>query len=114
MSTLQIAIVTFSLFVIIRVIIKYTQHAISFKEWITWTILWSIVGVATALPQTTDIVASKVGLETGRGVDLVVYISIPVIFYILFRLFAKIDRLESDITKIVREIAIRDINKNKK
>lgn len=108
MSFLQILIILFIVFVLIRVLIKYIKRDISFREWLLWSIFWVLVAIAAALPQTTDVIARGLGLATGRGVDLVVYVSIPVIFYIIFRLFAKIDRLEDDLTKIVRQIALSD------
>jgi len=114
MSFLQILIIVFIIFVLGRVMTKYTKQDINFREWLTWSVFWLVVGVAAALPKTTDIIASKLGLATGRGVDLAVYISIPVLFYIIFRLFAKIDRLEEDITKVVRHIALQDKSEKQK
>lgn len=42
------------------------------------------------------------------------YISIVVLFYLIYRLYAKINNLERQITHIVREIAIRDRYEPKK
>ena len=92
MTVFQIVVLLFSLFVIVRTLIKYVQHNISLREWLLWTLFWIIVGVATLLPQTTDIIASRVGLETGRGVDLAVYSAVPILFYLVFRLFARVDK----------------------
>ncbi len=107
MTVFQIVVLLFSLFVIVRTLIKYVQHNISLREWLLWTLFWIIVGVATLLPQTTDIIASRVGLETGRGVDLAVYSAVPILFYLIFRLFARVDKLDQQITTVVREVAIK-------
>ena len=53
-------------------------------------------------------------LGVGRGVDALMYISIVVLFYLIYRLYAKVDTLERQITYIVREIAIRDRYEPKK
>lgn len=111
MTVFQFAVLVFALFVIVRTFIKYFHHNISFREWLAWTLFWIIVGVATLLPQTTDIIASRVGLETGRGVDLAIYSAVPILFYLVFRVFARIDKLDQQITKIVREIAIKKVDK---
>lgn len=111
MSFLQILIIVFILFVLGRVMSKYSRHEINFREWLSWSIFWLLVGAAAALPKTTDVIANKLGLATGRGVDLAVYISIPLLFYIIFRLFAKIDKLEEEITQIVRHLALKDKDK---
>lgn len=108
MTYFQIIIIFFALFVLVRVLVRYIQKTISFKEWLFWTILWIASGVAAALPATTDQLAFTLGLETGRGVDLAVYSSIPVLFYIIFRLYTRLDQMEKNITKIVRAIAVKD------
>lgn len=41
----------------------------------------------------------------GRGVDVLVYLSIIFLFYYVLRQNNKIDLLEKQITKLVREIA---------
>jgi len=111
MNIFQIIILVFALFVVIRILIKYIQHNISLREWLSWTFFWVLVGVATVLPQTTDIIATKVGLENGRGVDLATYAAVPILFYLIFRLFARIDKLDQQITILVREVAIRQADK---
>ncbi|MGB0757146.1 MAG: DUF2304 domain-containing protein [Patescibacteria group bacterium] len=112
MTVFQIIIALFAAFACIRVFVRYVQSDISFKEWLWWTVFWIAVGIAAALPQTTDQLAQGVGLETGRGVDLAVYMAIPVLFYIIFRLYSKIDRIEKSITELTREVAIRNVKKS--
>lgn len=114
MSFIQILIIVFIVFVLARVMNKYSKHEINFREWLSWSVFWAAVGLAAAWPKTTDFIANKLGLATGRGVDLAVYISMPVLFYIIFRLFAKIDKLEEEITQIVRHIALQDKEKKEK
>ena len=113
MTVFQIVILIFSFFVIMRVLLKYIQHSISLREWLLWTLFWIVVVIMTFLPQTADILASRVGLETGRGVDLAVYSAVPILFYLVFRLFTRIDKLEHNITTIVRELAIKNTKKEK-
>lgn len=106
MSVLQVVLLVFVVFVLGRVLARYKKKEISLREWLGWTIFWLLVIVATFLPQTTDFIAQKVGLASGRGVDLAVYISIPVLFYLVFRIISKLDRIEQDQTKIIRQMAL--------
>jgi len=69
------------------------------------------VGVVVILPQTASFLANLLGV--GRGADLVIYLSILVLFYIVFRIFIRLDRLDREITKIVRELALQKKDKNK-
>lgn len=67
---------------------------------------WIIVGGVTLSPQTTDTIAKLVGV--GRGVDFIIYISIISLFYLVFRMFVKIEDVEREITKLVRKLAIEE------
>lgn len=107
MTVFQIIILIFALFVLIRVGFRYKHGDITRREWAFWTVLWLLAGIAAALPQTTDRLATGLGVATGRGVDLVVYSAIPILFYIVFRLYTKLDSMERDMTAIVREIALK-------
>lgn len=58
------------------------------------------------LPDTTSYLAELVGV--GRGADLIVYLSIVLIFYIIFQMTIKIEKIERNITKVVRTVAMKD------
>ncbi len=49
-----------------------------------------------------------------RGVDLLTYISIPLLFYLVILLYVKIGELNEKLTKIVREDAINKGKRSKK
>lgn len=90
---------------------KFKKGELSLKEFILWAVLWLIIIIATISPKTTDIAANFLGV--GRGYDLSVYISIIVLFYLMFRIMVKIDKMDRNITKIVREVAIKEADENK-
>lgn len=106
MTALQYFILGFTLFVLWRIVVKYRARSISWREWLGWTLFWLAVGIATALPQSTDLLARTVGLSTGRGVDLAVYISVPVLFYLVFKIIAKIDKVDKQLTELTRQQAL--------
>jgi hypothetical protein len=49
-------------------------------------------------------------LGVGRGIDVLVYLSIILLFYSNFKQTERIEKLEKEITKLVREIAKKQIN----
>ncbi|MFH1173296.1 MAG: DUF2304 family protein [bacterium] len=85
---------------------QYRANRIALKELIFWTLLWLAIGIVALLPQTINLLADYVGV--GRGVDVAIYISLLVIFYIIFRIFVRFDKLEKDISKIVRHLALEE------
>jgi hypothetical protein len=78
---------------------------------VPWHWLWSI-GVVGGLvviwyPDTASFIANVVGI--GRGADLVVYLGIVLLFVLVFQLHVSHVRLERQLTKIVREEALKDL-----
>lgn len=53
-------------------------------------------------------------LGVGRGVDAIVYTTLAILLYLVYKLFERTERLEREITKLVREIAIKDRYEPKK
>jgi hypothetical protein len=102
---IQIILLLFIIYAVIKVALRYKDKIISLQEFILWTIFWFLVGFVVILPDTTSLVASFVGV--GRGVDLVIYISILILFYLVFRVLVRLDKIDKDVTKIVRNLALK-------
>lgn len=102
--SIQIIIVAFALFAFLRAVKQFRKGSLTGRWLVFWSLFWVAVSTVVLLPQTTDIVASFVGV--GRGVDVVVYLSIVVLFYFVFRIFVRIEDLERDITRLVRTISL--------
>ncbi|NPA03341.1 MAG: DUF2304 domain-containing protein [Epsilonproteobacteria bacterium] len=71
---------------------------------ITVILLYLFLAFLILFPQTADKVAEFFGI--GRGVDLIIYLSIAVLSLIVAILYAKLKMTERAITKIIREIAV--------
>jgi hypothetical protein len=91
---------------VIKVALRYKDKIISLQEFVLWTIFWFMVGFVVILPETTSLIANLVGV--GRGVDLVIYLSILILFYLVFRILVRLDKIDKDVTKIVRTIALKE------
>jgi len=110
MLVIQVVLILFFLFAWSRVFKKYRVGEIKIKELGIWTVFWLAAGIVVAIPNSTTVVAKIVGI--GRGADLVVYSSLAIIFYILFRVFNRLENIEKNITKITRELALKEEKKN--
>jgi len=109
MYLFQIFIVLFALFALARTWKQFRAGRLDRKKLAGWVLFWLIVGVVGVLPQTTEMAARLVGV--GRGVDLAIYVSLIALFYLVFRLYVKIEDVERDVTKLVRTIALKDSEK---
>ena len=111
MQVIQTLIIIFAIFAIVRAFLSFRKGRLPIPWLLFWFVFWIIAGVVAILPQTTDIAARIVGV--GRGADFVVYLALMALFYLIFRLFVKIEGLERDITKLVRTLALKDIDEGK-
>ena len=104
-SILQIIVVLFALFALSRAFLRFKDGKITKKELALWTIVWIAAIIVILIPGTTSLVANMLGVT--RGADVVVYVSIIVLFYLVFRIYVKLESIEQEITKVVREVAIK-------
>ncbi len=105
----QIALVAFALYAILKTWKQYATRKVSRYWLLTFSGFWVVVAVVAITPQTTDILADKVGV--GRGADLLVYVGLVGLVYIVHRLLLKQQQLSEDITELVRQIAIHRVDK---
>ncbi len=114
MTPISIIIIIFSIFALSRVILRTQDKSISFKESLLWVIIWITITIFTIIPQATDKLSSLFGV--GRGVDTAFFLSIIFLFYIVFRLYVKIDQLDKDITELTINSTkrITEIENNKR
>ena len=102
-------LVIFAAFAIWRTRQQFVARRVS-KYWFAlWTAFWLLVVVVALTPQTTDVIARVAGV--GRGADLLVYIGVVVLSYAVYRLVVRQQRLEHDVTELVRAIAIHRAEK---
>ncbi len=72
------------------------------------TVIWLSAGVAILHPELTIRIARLMGI--GRGADLVLYLLVIASFLAWFYFYNKILSVQSDISEIVRRLALRDGN----
>ena len=87
-----------------QLIKKILKDKASLTKIIFWVLFWGISLIIIWLPkETIDNIGSVFGV--GRGIDVLVYLSIIFLFYYIFRQSEKINKLEKEITKLVRKVA---------
>ena len=106
---IHIILSIFILFAFSRVLLRFNDKTISYKEAVFWSLLWIGAAIVIFMPGFTGTLATILGI--GRGADLIIYIAIILNFYIVFRLYVKLDKLDNNITTIVEKIAHKDASK---
>ena len=109
---LQIIVVVFALFAWSRAILRFKNSQIGFAEVAMWSVLWIGACIVVLRPQWGEPVANFLGI--GRPIDVGIYASIILLFYLIFKVYIKIETVEREISQLVRDHAIQHRKKNKK
>lgn len=106
MTPIQIIILAIIALVVVKIFQKYRQQAVTMREFFLWTVFWLIASAVVIFPRSTDSVAQFLGIE--KGADLIVYLALIFLFSALFFILVRLERLERDVTKIVRKRALEE------
>ena len=72
---------------------------------IFWLIFWLLSAGAVIFLKWIDKLVANLGFS-GSGIEVLLYLGVVILFYFIFRLRLKLEKIEQDITKIVREISL--------
>jgi len=103
---IQIILILIIAIIIFRLVAKLKSREVSVKQFIGWLVIWLVAIVIVIWPELTVLVANSVGV--GRGSDLVIYLAIIFLFYTIFRLLMRIEKMEKNLTKLVQNDAIKN------
>jgi hypothetical protein len=85
------------------------NHQTFFKFAATFTI-WGSIFTFAIFPNIGRILSTKLGL--GENLNTLIFTGFVIIFVILFKLLSIIERIERNISEIVRKEALDKLNKN--
>lgn len=93
------------LFAWLSVIVKLRNKKITLGEFLLWSLLWGSLFILSIFPQISTEISKLLGV--GRGVDVIIYGSLFLLFFLMFKLYVKMEEQERQTTFLVRELAIR-------
>ena len=108
MKPIQLLLIAFVLFALAKVIQKYTQRGMPVLQFVSWVLIWVAAAIIISFPDTTSFLAHILGI--GRGADLILYTGLLIAFYLIFRIHLTLDRLEQEITEVIRAIALERLS----
>lgn len=107
MHVIQVILVIFAAYAVSITVRRFRRGDLPVLHLIGWVIFWLAAAYVVIRPETASAVAALFGV--GRGADVVVYLALVAAFYLIFRLFAKIEDLDRQLTKITRAEALKDL-----
>ena len=109
---IQIVGVVFAFFAFLHVYISYKKNIIKTFGFLLWSGVWFCAVVVSLYPDVLKVFSRF--FQIGRSIDVLIYTSIIVLFYLIFNLYIKYDSSEKQLTKIVRLIALKDTEISRK
>lgn len=95
-----------SLIAIIVFFYRFKNGNTSLSSFLIWTLLWIFVIIFSIYPNTSLVFARAFGIT--RGLDFIIIVALVVVFYLGARLYYKLDKLQDDVNKIVKELALNN------
>jgi hypothetical protein len=86
------------------VILRWRSHRLALSELVLWVFVFGGILTVVLVPSLSAWLARLLGI--GRGADLVIYGSIVLLFYLVFRIYIQLENIEYKLTTLVREIAL--------
>lgn len=97
-TLLNLMVLIFGIFAISRAILRFNSKELSFREMVFWLMIWTTILVIVFFPAITTDVAKTIGV--GRGADSAFFAAIILLFYLSFRLYVKIDKVDKELTSL--------------
>lgn len=81
-------------------------------EALLWTVFWGTIAMIALFPNSLDYLTSITGIKDRENAVMVT--SLGVLFFIVFYLVIRLENLEQRQTRMVRKLALKDLDKPKK
>ncbi len=94
-------------FFLVRLFWQKQKKQIGANEFIFWLVFWCLSAILILSLKWIDKLVADLGFS-GMGIEVLLYLGIAILFYFIFRLRLKLEKIEKNITKIIREMAIKD------
>lgn len=107
----QFLIVLFAVATIIEIVKLRQKGNLGTRGTFFWIFFWIGVSIVVMWPEGVQRLARSFGI--GRGSDFVLYISVVTLFFLVFKLHIKIENMNRDVTKVVREKALSKTHSKK-
>jgi len=102
---IQVFLLLFIIFAFTRVWLRFREGTITIQAFLFWSGIWGLAALGILNPQFTTRIARLLGI--GRGADVVIYASLVLLFYLVYRTNVMLENVRHEITELVRKLALK-------
>lgn len=106
----QIIAIIIILFFVVRLFLLKKNKKIAGGEFIFWLAFWILAAASVLFLKSLDRFVAGLGFSAS-AINILVYVAVIILFYMNFRLRLKVEKMDKDITKLIRALAL-DENKS--
>lgn len=93
-----------AIFFIARTVLQYRADRRTFRGLVIWSTFWVCLAIFALVPnEVSQKLANMLGIKD--NVNAIIFIGLGILFFLIFSLSSTVDRLERQLTELVREIA---------
>ncbi|MFA5644020.1 MAG: DUF2304 domain-containing protein [Patescibacteria group bacterium] len=102
----QVIAILILIFFIFKLGREWKKKSITINEFFFWLIFWSIGVVIILFIKPIDKLVMDLGFSSS-GINLVFYVAVLMLFYLIFRMRLRMVKMEKDITELSRKISLK-------
>ncbi len=100
------------LFFLYKLFQQKKSGKVSSQEFFFWLIFWLVSLILIIFLRYIDQFVSALGFSAS-GIELLLYLGVLVLFFLVFKLRLKFEKVEKNITEITRDIALNNTQSKK-
>lgn len=94
-------------FFLARLYWQKRKNHIGLNEFLFWLFFWLVSALLIIGLKFIDRLVAGLGFS-GSGIQVLFYLSVAILFYLIFRVRLKMEKIEKDITTIVKNITLKN------
>jgi hypothetical protein len=100
-------------FYIVRTVLQFRKNKRGLTSTVIWIVFWATISALGIIPNPISFkIANLLGFKS--NINAVIFVALGWLFLLVFYLSTTIDRMEQQITDLVRKIAMDEQNREKK
>ena len=85
--------------------VDFRARAESLQMFVFWTLTWTVIVLVALFPAIVDILISSLGARQA-GLGTFFGMAIVFLFFVVYRIYVKLERIEQNLTKTIQELAL--------
>jgi hypothetical protein len=102
----QIIALLILVFFVLKLTVQWRKKTININEFIFWLIFWLVASLLIIFIKPIDQLVINMGFSSS-GINLIFYVAVLFLFYLIFKMRLKMVKMEKDITDLSRELTLK-------